>query len=81
MAGQSKYNAEKGIENIAHMEAMFEKITREKHCLNLKDMAIGGKDLMDLGMKPGKIMGEEVLDEPEKNNRETLVQIVKEKYL
>lgn len=88
LAGQSKYNAEKGIENIAHMEAMFEKITREKHCLNLKDMAIGGKDLMDLGMKPGKIMGqvlgqllEEVLDEPEKNNRETLVQIVKEKYL
>ncbi len=88
LAGQSKYNAEKSIENIAHMEAMFEKITRENHCLNLKDMAIGGKDLLELGMKPGKAMGqvlhlllEEVLDEPGKNNREDLLKIVKEKYL
>lgn len=57
-------------------------ILAEKKVLSLKDLAINGKDLMDRGIKPGKYMGlllgellEAVLDDPELNTREKLLEI------
>ena len=56
----------------------------EKQCLQIKDLAINGKDLIELGMKPGKELGEilqylleQVLEEPEWNTREQLLKLVK----
>jgi hypothetical protein len=56
----------------------------------LKDLAIGGKDLLELGWPKGPSMGlalaellEAVLDDPELNTRERLLSIavkLKEKY-
>lgn len=50
-----------------------------------KDLAIKGQDLMELGFKPGPVFGEiqrflmeKVIDEPELNQKETLVQIIEE---
>jgi tRNA nucleotidyltransferase (CCA-adding enzyme) len=50
-------------------------------CTTLKELAVSGKDLIGLGMLPGKKMGEvlmellrEVLEEPEKNTREYLLE-------
>ena len=47
----------------------------------MKDLAIGGKDLMDLGIARGPEIGailkallREVVDEPERNERETLLE-------
>ena len=47
-----------------------------------------GRDLIDLGMKPGPAMGSildellnKVIDDPALNDREVLLEIVKEQYL
>ena len=57
-------------------------------CLKLSELAIGGKDLIAIGVKPGPDMGrilkvllDRVLEEPELNTREQLLAIVKESYL
>lgn len=62
------------------MEVSFQKVLEEQQCFSLKDLAIGGKDLMELGIKPGPGIGEMlsralelVLEEPEKNNRDELL--------
>ena len=52
----------------------------QKQCLSLKELAINGKDLMTLGMKPGREIGETlekllllVLENPEYNTKEYLL--------
>jgi putative nucleotidyltransferase with HDIG domain len=59
-----------------------EKILEEKQAFSLKDLAINGKDLIGIGIPPGKSIGiilgellETVLDDPAQNNRETLLAI------
>ena len=88
MAGQSDYHLEQRRQVIAHMEAMYAEILEQKHCLKLSELAIGGKDLIAIGIKPGPDMGrilkalfDRVLEEPELNTREQLLAIVKESYL
>ena len=54
----------------------------------MKDLAVCGRDLIDLGIKPGPAMGaildellNKVIDDPALNDREVLLEIVKEQYL
>jgi len=61
-----------------------EKILEEKQAFSLKDLAINGSDLIEIGIKPGKTLGiilgellETVLDDPAQNTRETLLAIAK----
>ena len=68
-------------------ESLYRKIKEEQNCLSLKDLAVSGKDLIEAGMKPGKEIGEvlkllleEVLEEPEKNQKEYLLGQVKKVY-
>jgi putative nucleotidyltransferase with HDIG domain len=60
----------------------LEKILSEAKVQSLKDLAISGKDLIDLGIVPGKQIGiilnellETVLDDPELNTRDKLLEI------
>jgi len=67
-----------------------EKILAESRALSLKDLAISGKDLIAAGLPPGKQMGlilselmEAVVDDPELNSREKLLEIagkINERY-
>jgi hypothetical protein len=57
-------------------------VLEEKKALSLKDLAVSGNDLATQGIKPGKSMGiilrellETVLDDPELNTREKLLEI------
>jgi putative nucleotidyltransferase with HDIG domain len=59
-----------------------EKALGESRAFSLKDLAISGKDLIAMGIKPGKNVGvilhellETVLDDPSENTRETLLKI------
>ncbi|MDR2718576.1 MAG: CCA tRNA nucleotidyltransferase [Treponema sp.] len=59
-----------------------EKALGESHAFSLKDLAISGKDLIALGIQPGKTLGiildqllETVLDDPSQNTREALLKI------
>lgn len=88
MAGQSDCNLEQRKYVIAHMQEMYAEIMEHKQCLKMSELAVGGKDLIELGVKPGPDMGRilkdllnRVLDTPELNTREQLLAIVKESYL
>jgi putative nucleotidyltransferase with HDIG domain len=59
-----------------------EKSLGENNAFSLKDLAISGKDLIAIGIKPGKNLGiilnellETVLDDPAQNTREVLLHI------
>ena len=62
-------------------------VNDEKSALSLKDLAVNGKDLMDVGIPAGKEMGrilselfQTVLDDPSENTRATLLSIAKKLY-
>lgn len=86
MAGQSDYNKDVRQGYVDDMIAMYEQVKEENQCIKMSDMAIKGKDLIDMGISPGKEMGnilkalfEKVLDDPELNNKEKLIKLVEEK--
>ena len=77
---QSDFRRTEKIEWIEKNEQDYEEILRKRECLSLKDLAVSGRDLIDAGVKPGKDVGEilnrmleEVLDDPEKNDKEYLM--------
>ena len=62
-----------------------EEILQKEECVSLKDLALTGKDLMELGVPQGKQVGailqrllEDVLENPEHNTREYLTDFVKQ---
>ena len=66
---------------LDQVEQIWEDIKLHQDCLSLKQMNLSGKDLIGDGMKPGPELGEvlekllmEVLDQPEKNTREYLLE-------
>ena len=63
-----------------------QKVKDEDNALSVKDLAINGHDLIELGVKPSPLMGEMlkecldmVLEKPEYNFRERLLYYVKSK--
>jgi len=61
-----------------------ERILAESQAFSLRDLAVSGRDLMAMGIEPGKNLGkilnellEAVLDDPELNTREDLLVIAK----
>jgi hypothetical protein len=69
----------------------IEKILEAGRAFSLKDIAVSGKDLIEMGIKPGKTLGvilnellETVLDDPAHNNRDDLLKIaekLREKWI
>lgn len=83
---QSEYKQEEKLLRIREVEGLFREIQREKQCVSLEELAVSGKDLIALGMKPGREMGillhellEMVLEEPAKNEKEFLKEQVKKR--
>ena len=81
---QSPQYMDQKKERIAGVEQVYENILQSGQCVMLKDLKITGQDILDLGCKPGPRVGEllqealeEVLDAPEKNNREYLINLIK----
>ena len=83
---QSEYMLENKKVNIEKFKEMYEVVISKNQCLKIADLAIDGKDLIELGMKPGRTMGEMlhyllecVMDEPSLNNKDILTNLVKKK--
>lgn len=83
---QSPYRRREKIENIVAMREVYQETLLNGDCVTLRDLAVGGRDLMELGMQPGRELGsmlsellEWVIDEPECNKKEILCEYVKEK--
>jgi tRNA nucleotidyltransferase/poly(A) polymerase len=73
---------EPGPDFLLPLADRAEKILNEKQAFSLKDLAVNGSDLIDMGIPPGKTIGiilgellETVLDDPAQNTRETLLAI------
>lgn len=65
-------------------EKKYEEIVADADCVRIKDLKVNGGDLIKLGIKPGPQMGEilqklldMVIEDPEKNDREYLIEQVK----
>lgn len=83
---QSPYQKREKIENIVEMRRLYQEIIKKQECVTLRQLAVGGRELMDLGMKPGRELGsmlsellEYVLDDPARNDKEILCAYVKNK--
>lgn len=77
---QSMYMREEKIANVEGVEDIYRRIKEAGDCVSLKDLAVTGQDLLDEGVQPGPEVGEIldqmlewVLDDPERNDRETLL--------
>lgn len=77
---QSMYQREEKLQYLEEYRRLYEQILAKQQCLTKKDLAINGKDLIGLGIQPGKQLGEilddlleHVLDYPEDNDRELLL--------
>ncbi|MCD8149914.1 MAG: HD domain-containing protein [Clostridiales bacterium] len=77
---QSDYFKKEKLEYLDEYERIYRMIQEKKECLSLKDLAVTGSDLIEAGLKPGPEIGrvlnlmlQEVLDEPELNRKEILL--------
>lgn len=75
---------EEKLERLARLKAQYEEILEAKNCLSLKDLAVGGRDLIEAGVPAGPGLGalldemlREVIENPEHNTREYLLELVK----
>lgn len=72
----------KNLEVLYIMESNIDVVKANDECFTLKSLAINGHDLIGLGVKDGKLIGKTlnhlldiVLAEPEKNVKETLIEL------
>jgi tRNA nucleotidyltransferase (CCA-adding enzyme) len=79
---QSLYEREEKLAYVDTFEALYKQILKNEDCVTKKDLAIGGKELIAMGMKPGPKIGETidalldaVLEEPALNTREKLTEL------
>ena len=78
---QSLYKREEKLERIRQLRELYKLILERKQCISMKDLAVKGKDLIEAGISPGPDMGrilnimlDDVLDEPDHNNRQYLLE-------
>jgi tRNA nucleotidyltransferase (CCA-adding enzyme) len=72
-------------EKFKKLWEIYRDIRAEGQCTSLKSLAVNGDDLLALGIKPGKKIKEllnnlleKVIEEPQLNNRETLLTLLRQ---
>lgn len=78
--GQSDYQKDEKFARLKTNREDYESVVSKNQCVELKNLAVTGSDLIKNGIKPGPEIGRilnemllEIIDEPEKNNREYLL--------
>ena len=76
------------LEYLDRLEKRANEIINRKACFSMKDLAVNGNDLIKLGVKPGKELGnilkyllEAVIEGKLPNDKNTLIKFTKENYL
>ncbi len=76
---QSQYQRQEKLMRLKKWQSLYEEIQASHQCVSLKTLAISGSDLIALGWKPGKELGEAlntlldlVLEDPTHNTKEWL---------
>lgn len=72
---------------LIQLQDRIKKIQEENSAFTLKSLAVNGKDLMEIGIPSGKLIGkildsllETVLDDPKQNSKDVLLNIAKKLY-
>lgn len=72
------------FQNVFYLREQCNRILNEKHPLSINDLNVNGKDLIELGYEPGRKIGdalnyllELVLENPELNLKEKLIELLK----
>lgn len=85
---QSRNFQEESLKNLEEWELVYREVLAAGECVSLKTLALTGSDLIALGMKPGKQLGDTlqellklVIENPEYNTAECLKEIVRERFL
>lgn len=84
---QSSYERRGKLENIIQIRELYRNALRNKDCVTLKDLAVTGTDLINLGIAPGKELGtllnellDMVIEDPAWNQKGKLCDYVKERF-
>ncbi len=85
LLAQSMYLREEKLSNLAAWDACYREIREAEECVSLRTLAVNGKDLIAAGLQPGRELGDilkqlldEVLENPEKNEKDYLISRAKE---
>ena len=77
---QSLYKREEKEAELQQLTALYQQILNEKDCISIKNLAVNGSDLIAMGMKPGREIGEKlqtlfelVLEDPTCNTKDFLL--------
>lgn len=54
---QAQIEQESRLQKIDNIEYILEEVLQKDECFSLKDLAVNGKDLIEIGYKPGKEIG------------------------
>ena len=84
MLAQSLYRRSEKQARLDSVRDAYRQIIEEKQCVSLKTLAVTGRDLIENGYRPGREIGEKlekllnlVLEDPEKNQKEILLEIIR----
>lgn len=79
---QSEYMRDEKVAELKRAKEVYDEIIAAGNAVELKDLAITGKDVISMGVPEGKAVGamlakllDAVLDEPSLNNREDLLKL------
>ncbi|WP_312092940.1 CCA tRNA nucleotidyltransferase [Aminipila sp.] len=82
--GQSDYQREKKLKKLENIEKMKQQVFQESQCYSLKDLAVNGRDLIEIGIQDGKKIGEilewlleQVIENRLENKRGDLIKAAK----
>lgn len=84
LTGKSDYSKEHTTPILTKLQQMYEEIMEAGDCVSMRDMQIGGKDIIGLGVERGNKVGEVleklfdmVIQNPELNDRDKLIELAK----
>lgn len=87
LLAQSSYQQDGKLKKLAAARRCFREIVEAGEAVDKKDLAVDGRDLLELGVTQGPLLGgilqellELVLEEPEKNKKEILLSYVRDHY-
>lgn len=82
--GQSDYKRQEKLKTLQDIEKALIQVLEEKQCFSLKDLAINGRDLIQIGIIDGKQIGQnldnvlkQVIENNIENNKDDLLSFIK----
>jgi tRNA nucleotidyltransferase (CCA-adding enzyme) len=84
LLAQSSYKQEEKLQKLEAAKRCYREICEAADAVTVKELAVDGRDLMELGVKPGPEIGrilrkllEEVMENPSENKKEKLIALAK----